>query len=222
MLLDNRYKNVMGIYQIRCTVNNKIYIGLSTNLYNRSREHQYKKEHNVELQNDMDKYGRDAFTLTVLETTEDESELDKLEQMYIEKARSSGEDCYNRFSGGRINFEVPDDFKEATAKRLKGRTVSDKTKKKMANNARKQWQDSTYRNLMINSAKKQWEDPKYRETMLKAHVGVIHPVKLTVEIVKDCRKRYENGEKISALAKEYGVNYDAIYKVVHYKTWKTV
>ncbi len=45
---------------------------------------------------------------------------------------------------------------------------------------------------------------------------------LTAERVKEIRRRHRQGEMRSALAKEFGVGYQAIHKVVNYITWKDV
>ena len=45
---------------------------------------------------------------------------------------------------------------------------------------------------------------------------------MTKENVLDARERFANGEKLSVLAKEYGVKYDAMYKAVHKVTWRYI
>src|SRR5271157_2975818 len=63
--------NTSGIYKITCTATKRIYIGSSSNLRYRKRQHFHSlrdnKHHNPSLQNAWNKYGDQAFTFEVLE-----------------------------------------------------------------------------------------------------------------------------------------------------------
>lgn len=60
-----------GIYCIRCVVNDKKYVGQTSDLQRRKRDHlgllRSKKHHSKKLQSDFNKYGEDAFEFYVLE-----------------------------------------------------------------------------------------------------------------------------------------------------------
>lgn len=75
-----------GIYMIYCTENNKPYIGKAENLDERKLQHfSHLKIGNhpcVEMQDDFNKYGEEAFRFSILERC-DESKLDHLEDYYI-------------------------------------------------------------------------------------------------------------------------------------------
>jgi group I intron endonuclease len=62
-----------GIYQIKCMITNKIYIGSALNIYNRCGQHRRylrrRKHQNIHLQSAWDKYGESNFEFSVLETT---------------------------------------------------------------------------------------------------------------------------------------------------------
>ena len=62
--------NNCGVYCIRCKVNNKAYIGSSTNIKSRWYEHKSDlrrgKHHNKQLQEDYNKYGADNFLYLIL------------------------------------------------------------------------------------------------------------------------------------------------------------
>lgn len=77
-----------GIYQIRNTISNKLYIGSSVDIVNRWRQHKLllrKKSHdNFHLQNAWNKYGEDIFEFEVVEIVEPINLSDK-EQQYINK-----------------------------------------------------------------------------------------------------------------------------------------
>lgn len=62
-----------GIYQIKCIITNKIYIGSAIDIYNRCGQHRRylrrRKHQNIHLQSAWDKYGESNFEFSVLETT---------------------------------------------------------------------------------------------------------------------------------------------------------
>ena len=64
-----------GIYQIKCKINNKVYIGASNNICNRLSKHfselSLNKHTNSKLQDDFNKYGKDNFIFDVVEKTTD-------------------------------------------------------------------------------------------------------------------------------------------------------
>lgn len=79
-----------GIYRITCTANEKIYIGSSTNLYQRWNEHKNcltrKEHHNPKLQAAWNKYGKEAFTFEVLELVLPAFLLER-EQYWLDKIK---------------------------------------------------------------------------------------------------------------------------------------
>ena len=93
------FPNASGIYQITCTVNNKIYIGSATNLRTRKKHHIYylrhNTHHNPHLQNAWNKYGEEAFTFDVLELILLPEMLTTREQYYLDKLKPFGSKGYN-------------------------------------------------------------------------------------------------------------------------------
>jgi group I intron endonuclease len=85
---DSKYKS--GIYQITNLVNNKFYIGSSTNLYKRFHVHKSKlinKTHpNIKLQNSINKYGINNFKFEVLAICPKEY-IVKLEQFFLDSLK---------------------------------------------------------------------------------------------------------------------------------------
>lgn len=75
-----------GIYCIRCKVNNKAYIGSSTDIKNRWTNHKSSlkagKHNNKQLQEDYNKYGADSFLYSILINCKPQMLL-KYENMYI-------------------------------------------------------------------------------------------------------------------------------------------
>jgi predicted GIY-YIG superfamily endonuclease len=57
---------ICGIYQVKCVVNNKIYIGQSIDIIRRWNQHKYGKG-NIILRNAIKKYGVENFEFTIIE-----------------------------------------------------------------------------------------------------------------------------------------------------------
>ena len=100
---------MIGIYIIKCTKNNKVYIGQSVNIKHRFYEHKgllkNNKHINSHLQNAFNKYGEEFFVFEVLETIDEndytKEKLDALEKQYISKFKSNERDFgYNIENGG--------------------------------------------------------------------------------------------------------------------------
>lgn len=97
-------EKICGIYCIENIANNKMYIGLSTNIYSRWRKHKRmlnKNEHpNEHLQLSWNTYGEDNFKFNIIETCDKEL-LGQREEYYIDYFQTQ---CniygYNKTSGG--------------------------------------------------------------------------------------------------------------------------
>ncbi len=109
--LKEEYKQMkfpMGVFQIRNTVNGKIFVDSSTNMnakWNRNRLQLSVGNHpNKELQNDWNEFGEEAFQFEVLEelkhndkkTMDYNKEVALLEEMIIEELQPFGEKGYNK------------------------------------------------------------------------------------------------------------------------------
>lgn len=77
-----------GIYEIRCTVTSKVYIGSAVKLCVRWTRHQYHlnrgSHHSEKLQRAWDKHGKDSFVFSVLEIVEDARNILVCEQKYLD------------------------------------------------------------------------------------------------------------------------------------------
>jgi len=82
----------VGVYKISCSVNSKIYIGSSINIYKRWFNHRYElnnnKHHANYLQHAWNKYGKDCFIFEILEKIEDVSVLIEREQYWMDYYQS--------------------------------------------------------------------------------------------------------------------------------------
>jgi group I intron endonuclease len=104
-----RMKFPLGVFRIRNKVNNKIFIGSSTNLGAKWNSQQFQlnmgSHPNRELQKDWNEYGKENFVYEVLEELKpseennpilDREEVKTLEELLIEKYQPFGEKGYNR------------------------------------------------------------------------------------------------------------------------------
>ncbi|MBO0996316.1 GIY-YIG nuclease family protein [Bacillus sp. SD075] len=96
-----------GVYQIRNTVNNKVFIGSTRNLKTlkgKQFELEMGTNTNKVLQGEWNQYGKDAFSFEVLEVLKAKEtgffdvkrELKKLEEEWMEKIQPYEERGYNR------------------------------------------------------------------------------------------------------------------------------
>lgn len=123
----------VGIYCIRNTKNNKVYIGSSNNLQRRLRDHRTelnKGRHiNDHLQKSWERYGEDCFEFSILECCQ-EAKLLQREDYYIQKYDSlNSEKGYNLLSADRAIFSESTRQKLSEAGR---RPCSEETKRKIS------------------------------------------------------------------------------------------
>lgn len=96
-----------GIYKIVNLVNNKIYIGSSSNLQGRKTDHfkllKTNKHNNKYLQHSYNKYGKNNFEFTIIENVNDIKDLIKREQYWINKYNT-----LNKHYGYNISYPLED------------------------------------------------------------------------------------------------------------------
>ena len=124
----------IGIYKIENLANNKVYIGLSSNLNKRFYEHKrlliLNTHTNRYLQRSWNKYGQDNFIFEILEIC-NKDDLSNKEIYYIQKY-DSFINGYNSTSGGLNNYKYNGKIKITMSKKIKGRKLSLETRKKMS------------------------------------------------------------------------------------------
>lgn len=96
---NNFTKNTkkVGIYKITCTANNKIYIGSSSNIYQRWHRHKSNFRLNVankNIQNSYNKYGNDTFLFEIIEECLVDSLIER-EQYWFDFYKANGCDLLN-------------------------------------------------------------------------------------------------------------------------------
>lgn len=87
-------QKTQGIYKITNLINNKCYIGQSRNIESRIKKHFSNLEKNIHhsqhLQEDFNKYGKENFSIEILETINDLYLLLIVEDFYIKKFHAYG------------------------------------------------------------------------------------------------------------------------------------
>lgn len=120
-----------GIYVIRNIINNKIYIGSSSNLIKRIRIHKSKlksnKHHSAILQNSYNKYGEESFEYEIVEYVMDNSMLGDREQVWIDFFRP--EFNVRLIATSNVGIKRSDEFRENCRKRMIGSIPWNKGKK---------------------------------------------------------------------------------------------
>lgn len=97
-----------GIYKIENIINDKVYIGQSTNIYKRFYTHRYKayceketKTYNLHFYAAIRKYGKNSFKLSIIEECS-KSDLDRREMYWIKYYKSNQKEFgYNLSDGGK-------------------------------------------------------------------------------------------------------------------------
>ena len=140
-----------GIYWIRNTVNDKKYVGSSSNIEDRWAHHRSKlkteNHDNIHLQRAYKKYGVNSFEYIIIEECAIES-LEEREDYYINLLKTTLEDSgYNKkWAFGRkkkaterSNKPMLDSIKEKLSKSLKGRKKTEEWKEKVRKPKTEDW-----------------------------------------------------------------------------------
>ena len=132
--MNNR---ISGIYYIKNTINNKLYVGQSIDVYARLSRHKTDLRggrDSKHLQKSYDKYGEDNFEFTMFMECPVE-DLDYWEKYYIEKWNTQDENFgYNLDGGGSKSRLMSEETKLLISQALIGHVVSEETKNKIREN----------------------------------------------------------------------------------------
>ena len=190
---------MQAIYQIRNTINNKIYIGSTNNIRKRWNNHRSKlnnrKHENQYLQLAWQKYGELAFEFTIIEEVNDQNRIER-EIYYLNEKKS-----YERDIG--YNFDKNPTDKSGTNNSFYGKKHSEQTKQKL-------------REIANNRS------PELKKLMGAKNKGVNNKsTKLSIEIARQIRAEYASGEyTYEKLQLKYGVANGTIQAILSNRTWK--
>jgi group I intron endonuclease len=132
-VLGDDQKSKMGIYQIRCLVDERVYVGSTVNLRQRWGDHRKNLNRNRNrcrrLQMAWNEYGSQAFVWGILEYVYNSDVLTMLENEWINRLKAANRRFgFNlRPSSGRLSEESLEKIAEAN----RGRKHSEESKQKM-------------------------------------------------------------------------------------------
>jgi group I intron endonuclease len=213
------YKRI-GIYGIRNTINDKIYIGKTgMNFGDRWDSHKSLlkngKHENQHLQRAWDKYGADAFEFIIVEECSVE-DLDVKEKHWIKYYKERGL-SYNILDGGDGFNNLGTHLSEETKRKIGeknringlGRKASEETRRKMSESHK------GYKPTPDAIA-------KTAEASRKAMQANPPLAKLTPNDVREIRRLNDDGVKSKELAEQFGVSYQCIRDIILGKRWSHV
>lgn len=125
----------MIIYKITNNINNKIYIGQTIeSLKKRWNRHNWEctiKRNKMTITSAIIKYGKENFTIEIIDSANNINELNEKEIFYINKYKSLSPNGYNLAKGGnnRIHSE---ETKNKISISNKGKIISEETRKKLS------------------------------------------------------------------------------------------
>lgn len=173
-----------GVYHIKNTINNKIYIGSAKNIRNRFNAHKYllkKNSHdNSFLQNAWNKYGEECFIFEIIEVC-DLSSLLIREQFYLDLFKSyERNNGYNiiKIAVGNYGYKFSEESRKKMSLAKKGLKpkigfkLSDETKKKIGDANRGRVPTQETRNKISNSNKGKVRTDEMRKNISNGHIGI--------------------------------------------------
>lgn len=202
---------MMGVYQIKNSVTNELYIGSSCDVKSRWAVHRYRLRHeytgNSRLQEAWNKYGESCFLFSILQVVNDKADLIASEQSFIDALKPSYNVAPNAGNNFGINFSA--------AHRLKI-------------GIRSSGENNPWFGKIPPCV-----GPKTAEQ--KAHMSALHSgennpmygitpphAKLTDDQVREIRKELASGKSLSALASAYGVSKSNIANIKKGRAYKRV
>lgn len=126
------------VYKITNKINNKVYIGItSKGLSARWKEHLYNAEHGCpfKLHNALRKYGKENFSIELIDFCNSWEELEEKEKYYISEYKSLQDEFgYNMTEGGdgTIGRYVTMETRDKIRQKALGREVSEETREKLS------------------------------------------------------------------------------------------
>jgi group I intron endonuclease len=192
MILNINDKNKAGIYCIKNTVNNKVYIGKSINIYFRIKTHitnlnrRIKKQENEYLINSWHKYGKSFFEYTVLEYLEkDDIILAEKELYWIQYFNSTNSKFgYNL----RLDSQGKCIIHEDTRKKLKlssqQRNRSVEEKEKTSNFFKEFWKNNPEIKEEMRQKVKLTKQNKYKFLKLDDNNNILEEFNSVEEIIQ--------------------------------------
>lgn len=197
MKVNRKDLNKCGIYCIRNTVNNKVYIGKSKNIYNRIAAHiqllnNSSKDENRHLLKAWHKYGSDNFEYFVIEYLELDEQLLKTRELYwIDSFNSTDREIgYNLRRDSDTNMTVHEETRKLLSLANSGENnpnYGNKWTDEMKENLSKKLKDQ-FKNGRVNTTEQSLKGVKAKEELWKEHPELKEQM---IEKVRDKNTKYK-------------------------------
>lgn len=209
--------NKTGIYKITCLISNKYYYGSAAQSFKiRWNKHKNdlknKKHDNPHLQHAWDKYGQKNFKFEIVLICSRQDCL-YYEQIFLDKYYDKQINCYNicLIAGSHLGVKRSLETREKISKNHADMRGSKNP------NFGKDFKNDKHPGFGSHRSEES------RKKISLSHMGIRNRVKLTWGAVEEIRAKYKNGTyTYKQLAKEYGVKFPAIHKIIKNITWKLV
>lgn len=207
--------NRTGIYRITCLIGNKIYYGSTARSFKtRWNKHKSdlknKKHDNFYLQNAWNKYGQENFKFDIILVCAPQDCL-YYEQIFLNKYYDNKINCYNicKIAGSQLGVKRS----QETCEKISSNHADMRGSKNP--NFGKDFSGNNHPGFGSRRSKES------KEKISLACIGLKNRAKLTWNDVEKIRTKYQNGAyTYKELAKEYGVKFPAIHKIINNITWK--
>lgn len=227
---------MIGIYKITNKINNKSYIGISTDIEDRWEQHKnpynHKRESNKLLYKAFNKYGIENFTFEVLEECK-VVELSEKEKYYVDlfdayhngyNMTAGGEDFHGEsHPGHKLDKEDIIDIRIRYKNLERKKEVYDLYKNRIGESGfSKIWKGETWKDIMMEVyTEENKEFHKHNTSNAGSQNG---RSKITEEDVKNIRIRRKNGENIRIVYEDYAdkLTYGSFTNVWTYQNWKNI
>lgn len=227
---------MIGIYKITNKINNLSYIGQSTQIEQRFREHKksynWYREKNKKLYKDILEYGIDNFSFEILEECSME-ELNNREQYYI-KYYNTYPDQYNMTPGGQFNAEENHPSHKLTKQdviNIRSRYNNQERKNEVYEDYKnligesgfhKIWNGDTWKNIMPEVYTT--ENKNFHKHNTSNQGSKNGRSRMTEQDVYQIRLRRKNGENIREVYEDYSdkLTYGSFTNIWSYQNWKNI
>lgn len=200
------------VYKITCIPTEKIYIGKVVSIscsgkkrgtWTRWRSHVSEATRNkaksqcTYLNNAIRKYGEKAFNIEVLHFTENESELNELEQGFIKEYNCVAPNGYNLTHGGEGN-RCSEITRQKMSAWQKGKPKSEEHKKSLSNYAKNRPPEHAEKIRQVHLGSKRTHETKKKMSLSR--------MKLTEKDYEDIVRLYNEGMKPKKLCELYNIS----------------